>query len=73
MALSKASDVLSIFGIEWDEVIDSFQVHRPKGRMNVSLATQTDDPFSPVSIENTALAFHWDTLENGVEVIAYLG
>lgn len=73
MALAKINQVLSEFGIEWDEVINSHRVGQPKGRMTIDLATQTEDPFSPVSIKNTALAFHWDTLETGIEVIAYLG
>jgi hypothetical protein len=73
MALAKINSVLQKFKIEWDEVIDSWRLKQSKGQMMVTLATQTADPFSPVSIENTALSFHWDTLESGIEVIAYLG
>ena len=73
-ALSRASNALSEHGLEWDEVINSFQLKQPKGRMNVSLAfTNQEDPFSPTSVGNTALAFFWDTLETGIEAIAYLG
>ena len=72
-ALAVISKVLGKYAIEWDEVLNSFQFSQEKGRASIDLAFQTDDPFTPVSIRNTALAFHWDTLETGVEVVAYLG
>jgi hypothetical protein len=73
-ALSRANNALSEHGLEWDEVINGFKVNQPKGRMNINIAlTNQDDPFSPTSVENTSLAFFWDTLETGVEAIAYLG
>jgi hypothetical protein len=72
-ALSKINRVLEVFRIEWDEVLQSFLLNQPSGRMNISLASQTDDHFSPVSIRSTSLAFHWTTLESGIEVVAYLG
>jgi hypothetical protein len=73
-ALARANKVLSDYGLEWDEVINSFQLKQPKGRMNIYLAlSNQDDPFSPTSVGNTALAFFWDTLEKGIEAVAYLG
>ena len=72
-ALAVISKVLGKYAIEWDEVLNSFGLSQEKGRASIDLAFQTDDPFTPVSIRNTALAFHWDTLESGVEVVAYLG
>lgn len=73
-ALARISEVLSDFGIEWDEVLPSFRLSQPKGRITVDLAfSNEEDPFSPMPIENTTLAFHWDTLGTGVEAIAYLG
>jgi hypothetical protein len=74
MALAKVNEILQVFGIEWDEVINAHSVSRPKGNLRVDLATSTPgDPFSPVSVTNTTLAFFWDTLETGIEAIAYLG
>jgi len=73
MGLAKINEVLQVFGVEWGETINSWALNQPKGKLSVDLASQTSDPFSPVQIENTALAFHWDTLESGVEIIAYLG
>ena len=74
-ALSRANNALSEHGLEWDEVINSFQLNQPKGRLNISIAlSNSDDPFSPTSVGNTALAFFWDTLAEGkIEAIAYLG
>ena len=74
-ALARANTALSEHGLEWDEVINSHQLSQPKGRLNISLAlSNANDPFSPTSVGNTALAFFWDTLEEGkIEAIAYLG
>jgi len=72
-ALQKISEVLDDNGIEWDEILSGGQFNKPKGRASIDLASQGDDPFSPVSIQNTSLAFHWDTLDLGVEVVAYIG
>jgi len=72
-ALSVISDVLGKNSIEWDEVLNGFLFNQDNGRTSINLAFQTEDSFSPVSIQNSSLAFHWDTLESGVEVIAYLG
>jgi len=73
MGLAKINEVLQVFGVEWGETINSWALNQPKGKLSIDLASQTSDPFSPVQIENTALSFHWDTLESGVEIIAYLG
>lgn len=73
-ALAKAGSVLAEHGLEWDEVINGFRLNQPNGHVNVRLAlTNQEDSYSPTSVENTSLAFFWDTLETGVEAIAYLG
>lgn len=72
-AIAQAASVLGKHGLEWGEVIQSFRLTQPKGRMSIDIARQTDDPFSPIDIRNSALAFHWTTLETGIEVVAYLG
>jgi len=73
-ALNKAGDVLSQNGMEWGEVISSFRLQEPTGRMNIDLAFQNPaDAFSPVAISNSTLAFQWHRLESGLyEVIGYL-
>lgn len=74
-ALTEAGKILNSAGLEWDEVINSYPLrHAPKGNMNVTLAiTNKDDPFSPVSIQNSMLAFQWYQLDGGMyEVVAYL-
>lgn len=72
-AVAKAAEVLAKFDIEWGEVLDSFRLRQPSGRMTIDLASRTEDPFSPVDIQNTALAFQWTSVSSGIEVIAYLG
>ena len=74
LALAKIGDILSGFGIEWGEVIQSFPLRKPSGRMDIDLAfTNPEDSFSPVDIRNSRLAFQWYRLENEkFEVVAYL-
>lgn len=73
-ALGKASEVLAENGLEWGEVINSFPLRQPKGRMNISLAmSNPSDPFSPTDIANSTLAVQWYQLDGGdYEVVAYL-
>lgn len=74
MALSRISEVLSSHGIEWGEVIQSFPLKQPQGRMLIDLALSNPaDPFSPTDIDNAALAFQWYQLDDDrYEVVAYL-
>ncbi len=73
-ALARISEVLASHGIEWGEVIQSFPLKQPQGRMNIALAlTNPSDSFSPKDIDNTALAFQWYQLDDTMyEVVAYL-
>jgi hypothetical protein len=73
-ALSKIGNVLSLQGMEWGEVIQSFPLKQPSGNMSIRLAiTNPADPFSPTDISNSVLAFQWYQLESGqYEVVAYL-
>lgn len=74
MALSRISEVLSSHGIEWGQVIQSFPLKQPQGRMVIDLAlTNPDDSFSPTDLDNTALAFQWYQLDDDkYEIVAYL-
>jgi len=72
-ALNSVAEVLQDFLIEWDQVISASDVSGDSGRLSIALASKTGDPFSPGSIRNTALSFHWTTLGTGVEAVAYLG
>ena len=73
-ALSKAGDILSVNGMEWGEVINSFPLGQPTGRMIIDIAlSNPDDPFSPTNVNNSALAIQWYQLDGGAfEVVAYL-
>lgn len=73
-ALARISEVLSSHGMEWGQVINSFPLRQPQGRMMIDLAlTNPADSFSPTDIANTALAFQWYGLDNGqYEIVAYL-
>ena len=74
-AASAAFEVLNQYRIEPDEVFTAarYGKQREKGTSNIPLARSTDDPFAPIPITNTGLAFSWTRLETGFEVIAYLG
>lgn len=70
-----ALDVLSDFGIELDEVVNSHHFLRPEGRLAVNIAfTNPEDSFSPISIQNSMLVLSWHRFdETGkYEVLAYL-
>jgi len=73
-ALSLIGEKLRDFMIEFAEPITASDVAAPKGRLSLAIATINPmSPEGPVLIRNSALAFHWTTLEDGVEVVAYLG
>jgi len=70
---AKALDVLGDFGVELDDVVSSHLFNVDAGRVSVSLAWSTDDPFSPVSIGREMLIVSWTKMDNGrFEVLAYL-
>lgn len=73
-ALTVAFDVLSEFGIEPGETLNSHLFMEPSGTRSLELAfSNPDDPFSPTEVSNSVLFFSWTELRDGVfEVIAYL-
>lgn len=65
--------VLEESGIEFDEVLSAWSYKEPKGRKTIKVAFQTDDPFWPVSITNSHLAFSWfEVSPNKYEILVYL-
>ena len=74
MALARISEVLATHGMEWGQVIQSFPLKEPQGRMNIYLAqTNPEDSFSPMDIDGSTLAFQWYKLEDDkYEIVAYL-
>jgi len=72
-AATVAFEVLNKWGIEPDEVFTAHRYGKDKGHESIPLARSTSDPFSPIPISNSALAFQWTKLDTGFEVIAYLG
>ena len=74
MALARISEVLATHGMEWGQVIQSFPLKEPQGRMNIYLAqTNPEDSFSPMDIDGSMLAFQWYKLEDDkYEIVAYL-
>ena len=73
-ALAAIADTLADNGLELGEAVQAFDVKAPEGRITLDLAIMNEeDPFRPVDIFNSMLAFHWTTLENGgLEAVAYL-
>lgn len=74
MALSAASDVLDDYGLEPDEVLSAWKFSGPSGHTQIRVAeSNRNDPFSPVPVENSVLAFSWHQLAEGRwEAIAYM-
>ena len=73
-ALSAAADVLSDYGLEPDEVFSAWRFDRPSGNEQIHVAhSNPDDPFSPVPVENSVLAFSWYQHGEGKwEALAYM-
>lgn len=71
---SAALDVLGDFGIEMDEVVNSFLFKPDSNFLTIRIAfSNKADPFSPTSIVNSRLAISYTKLaENKYEVLAYL-
>lgn len=70
-----AVDVLSDFGIEIDEVVNTHSfARRPSGSLHIALAfTNREDSFSPISIPDTELIISYHELApDRFEVLAYL-
>lgn len=74
MALSAASDVLDDYGLEPDEVLSAWKFSGPSGHTQIRVAeSNRNDPFSPVPVENSVLAFSWHQLAEGRwEALAYM-
>ena len=74
MALSAASGVLGDYGLEPDEVLSAWKFRGPSGNTQVRVAqSNLNDPFSPMPIENSVLAFSWYQHGEGkVEALAYM-
>ncbi len=71
----KALQVLSDqFHLEQDGVGNSFVFTQPSGRLTQDLAfSNLQDPFSPVSIDNSMLVLTFHQMQSGnFEVVAYL-
>ena len=72
-AINVATGIIEKNGVELAEVMSAHRFNKPEGHEAVELAFKTDDPFSPVEIDNTRLALSWTELQEGrLEAIAYL-
>ena len=69
-----ALDILGQEGIELDEVVNSHLFRLDAGTLNIDLAfSNSDDPFSPLSISNSMLHLSYTKLGNDkYEVLTYL-
>ena len=70
--LSEIVDVLEKFGLELEDTVHTFRLTQAKGRVSFEM-NLVKDPLAPVPIRNSSLALHWDTLDTGIEAVAYLG
>ena len=72
-ALSKAFNVLNLYGIEPGEVLNAHRHSTPTGSWPIEIAfSNPSDSFSPKAISNSVLYFSWTDLGKSFEVIAYL-
>ncbi len=74
-ALAAIADTLADNGLELGEAVQAFDVKAPEGRITLDLAIMNEeDPFRPVDIFNSMLAFHWSSATDtgGIEAVAYL-
>ncbi len=73
LALSRAFKVLEDYSIEPNQVFSAWEFKKPKGVASIELAFSTEDPFSPMPINNTNLYFSWyELMPDKYEVVAYL-
>lgn len=71
--LARAFKVLAEYGIEPDEVVNSFVFTRPEGRVNVDIAFTGEDVFRPEPITNSMLTLSfYERAPYNFEVLAYL-
>lgn len=72
-AHGKLTEVLREFGMEFDDVLDAWQYKQDSGKETIHYAFQTDDPFWPVSIDNSLLDFSWHLYEeiDKYEILCY--
>ena len=71
---SKAIETLGDFGLEMDEVVNSFLFRQDANHFTIRIALSNNfDSFSPTSIINSKLVISYTKLaENKFEVLAYL-
>jgi len=74
MALSAASGVLGDHGLEPDEVLSAWKFQGQSGSTQIRVARiNPNDPFSPMPVKNSALAFSWHQHGEGKwEALAYM-
>jgi hypothetical protein len=72
--LAKIGAVLSQYGIEWDDTMNSHLFMGNEGRRTIDIAfTNQEDSFSPTPISNSMVALSWYRTETDkYEVTAYL-
>jgi len=71
-AHNKLFDVLSEFGMEIDDVLSAWDYKEDSGHRTINYAFQTDDPYWPVTIDNSKLVFSWQKMpQNKFEILVY--
>lgn len=72
--LARIGSVLSQYGIEWDDTMNSHLFMGNEGRRTLDIAfTNQEDSFSPIPISNSMVALSWYKTETDkYEVTAYL-
>jgi len=61
--ISKINEILADNGLELDEVTSSDKFREDKGRIELHIARKKHkDPYSPVEIKNSLIAFSWHLL-----------
>jgi len=69
-----AGEVLERHGYELTDHLSGWHTSREQNTLNLSVSRKTSDPFSPVTVENTALFFQYAKMPGGkYEVVSYLG
>jgi len=69
-----AGDVLEKYGYELADHLSGWDASKEQNTLNLAVSRKTDDPFSPVPIENTSLFFQYAKMPGGkYEVVSYLG
>ena len=74
-AHTTAGRVLERYGYEFSDMLHGWDVRPDNAMLSLRVAKSTPgDPFSPVDVQNTAMAFSYTRLrEDAYDVVAYLG